>query len=71
MRLLDAITFGSNEKNLVTKSSSGAALYTDSSYKKTNDHIGKDQYILDPARQGFRSLTTSKYESTNCRLSKV
>lgn len=68
-RLIDVITFNGNHEKLVTAGNN--ALYTSASYTKTSNHIGKDQYVLDPARQGFRSLTLSKLESSNCRLEKV
>lgn len=47
-----------------------AYTWADAAYKANPNSIIKDQYLLDPAKQAFRSLT-SKTETSNARLGAV
>lgn len=47
-----------------------AYTWADAAYKNNPNSIIKDQYLLDPAKQAFRSLT-SKSETSNARLGAV
>lgn len=47
-----------------------AYTWADAAYKQESNSIIKDQYLLDPAKQAFRSLT-SKTETSNARLGAV
>lgn len=61
----EAFRVASSDKQGITKAF-GNAVYT-----LYDNHITKDFFELDPSRQGFLSLTTKKYESTNYRLDKI
>lgn len=66
--LIDVVLWDS-EANTYFKDGT-AFTWVDKTYTNPANSIVKDQYLLDPAKQAFRSLTSTT-ETSNCRLNKV
>ncbi len=67
--LIDVVAF---DKDLYNNyfTDNKAKTWVQASYSNPDNCIVKDQYFLDPAKQAFRSLTSSS-ETSNCRLEKI
>lgn len=66
--LIDVVLWDTDAQNYFKDGS--ANTWVDKTYTNPTNSVVKDQYLLDPAKQAFRSLTSTT-ETSNCRLNKV